>query len=101
MVRISIREDEVKQVVMLGGFLDTPSTPEVEKALKPLLGSVGKDVVIDCIELDYIASSILRLLLGILKNAKKDGHHVYIKNIESNIREAFQLTGFLNLFEQL
>jgi anti-anti-sigma factor len=51
--------------------------------------------------LDYLASSILRLLLGILKNAKKGGHHVYIKNIESNIREAFQLTGFLNLFEQL
>ena len=101
MVRISIREDEVKQVVMLGGFLDTPSTPEVEKALTPLLGSVGKDVVIDCIELDYIASSILRLLLGILKNAKKGGHHVYIKNIEPTIREAFQLTGFLNLFEQL
>ena len=55
MVRISIREDEVKQVVMLGGFLDTPSTPEVEKALTPLLGSVGKDVVIDCIEFEHTA----------------------------------------------
>ena len=99
MVRISIKEVEDKQVVKLGGYLDTPTTPEVEKALAPLLENVDKDVIIDCIDLDYIASSTLRLLLKILKNAKKDGHHVYIRNIDPNIREAFQLTGFINLFE--
>ena len=101
MVKISIREVEDKYVIMLGGYLDTSATPEVEKALAPLMESVDKDVILDCNDLDYIASSTLRLLLKILKNAKKDGHHVYIRNIDPNIREAFQLTGFINLFEEL
>ena len=101
MVRISIKDSEDKQIVKLGGYIDTPSTPEAEKALTPLLLHVDKDVIFDCIELDFIASSALRLLLKILKNAKAEGHHAYIVNIAPNIREAFQLTGFLNLFDQL
>ena len=101
MVKISIREVEDKYVIMLGGYLDTSATPEVEKALAPLMESVDKDVILDCNDLDYIASSTLRLLLGVMKNVKKGGHHMYIRNLDSNIREAFELTGFLRLFEEL
>jgi anti-anti-sigma factor len=101
MVKISIREVEDKYVIMLGGYLDTSATPEVEKALAPLMESVDKDVILDCNDLDYIASSTLRLLLGVMKNVKKGGHHMYIRNLDSNIREAFELTGFLRLFELL
>ena len=62
---------------------------------------VDKDIVFDCIDLEFIASSGLRLILKVLKNAKAEGHHAYIVNMAPNIREAFQLTGFLNLFDQM
>ena len=101
MARVSIIDKEDKHIVYLGGYMDTPSTPDVEKGLEPLLTKVDKDIIFDCISLDYIASSVLRLLLRILKNAKANSHHVYITNISPTIREAFKLTGFLNLFEQL
>jgi anti-anti-sigma factor len=101
MARVSIIDKEEMLTVKLGGYMDTPSTPDVEKGLEPLLTKVDKDVLFDCINLDYIASSVLRLLLRILKNAKANSHHVYITNISPTIREAFRLTGFLKLFEQL
>lgn len=101
MVKITIKENEGKQIVKLGGYIDTPSTPEAEQALTPLLLHVDKDIVFDCIDLDFIASSGLRLILKVLKNAKAEGHHAYIVNMAPNIREAFQLTGFLNLFDQM
>ena len=101
MARVSIIDKEEMLTVKLGGYMDTPSTPDVEKGLEPLLTKVDKDVLFDCINLDYIASSVLRLLLRILKNAKAEGHHAYIVNMAPNIREAFQLTGFLNLFDQM
>ena len=101
MVKISIQENGEKTIVMVGGYIDTPSTSEAEKALTPLLLHVDKDIVFDCIDLDFIASSGLRLILRILKNAKGEGHHAYIVNMAPNIREAFQLTGFINLFEEL
>ena len=101
MVRISIIESEGTLIVKVGGYIDTPNTPKAEEALTPLLLHVDKDVIFDCKDLVFIASSGLRLILKILKNAKANSHHVYITNISPTIREAFRLTGFLNLFEQL
>ncbi len=88
-------------VAILDGRLDTPSTPEAEKSLAPLLKCKDKDVILDCTEMTYIASSGLRIFLDILKVTKANGHHTYIKNICDNIKEAFELTGFIDLFEYL
>lgn len=101
MLKINIKEQEETMVAIMDGRLDTPSTPEAEKALKPLFHCDDKDIIIDCTELDYIASSGLRLLLEILKNSKAHGHHVFLKGISKSIREAFVLTGFINLFEYI
>lgn len=100
MVKISIKEQEDRKIVGVEGYLDTPATPEAEKGLAPLLENVDKDLVFDCTDLVFIASSALRLILKILKNAKARGHRVYVKNMAPNIREAFDLTGFLNLFDK-
>ena len=101
MVKISIQEQDDKMVAVFDGRLDTPSTPEAGKALEPLLQCDDKDVIFDCTRLDYISSSGLRLFLDILKHSKAHEHHVFIKNISAPIREAFVLTGFINLFEYI
>ena len=49
--------------------------------------------------MEYISSSGLRIFLGILKNTKAKGGHVYIKGISDDIRAVFAMTGFINLFE--
>ena len=85
----------------MNGRLDTPSTPEAEKALGPLYHCDDKDIIFDCKKLGYISSSGLRLLLEILKNSKAHGHHIFMKDLPNNIREAFVLTGFIDLFEYI
>jgi anti-anti-sigma factor len=101
MVKINVVDQDGYKVAILDGRLDTPATPEAESALAPLLRCDDKDIIFDCTELNYIASSGLRLLLEILKNAKAHDHHVYMKNISKNIKEAFVLTGFIDLFEYM
>ena len=86
-------------VAILEGRLDTAASPETEKAMSPLFDSEGKDIIIDCIDLEYISSSGLRIFLGILKNAEDKGDHVYIKGISNDVRAVFAMTGFINLFE--
>ena len=61
----SIEQLEDKFLVTLEGELDTAAAAEVEETLQPLFNSSGKDVVIDCTELEYIASSGWR----------QQGHH--------------------------
>jgi anti-sigma B factor antagonist len=101
MLKAFVEERDGFMIGIVDGRLDTPSTPLAEKGLAPLLSCSDKDIIIDCTDMNYIASSGLRLFLDILKNAKANGHHVYIKNISDNIREAFTLTGFIDLFEYI
>lgn len=95
----NIQEIDGKIVATLAGELDTVAAANVETALKPLLESEGKDIVIDCTDLEYIASSGLRILLSILKQAKAVGSRIVLKNVNDIIRDVFELTGFINFFE--
>ena len=94
-----IEEIDGKSVATLEGEMDTAAAMEVEDILKPLYQSNGKDVIIDCTNLEYIASSGLRILLSILKDAKASGSRVVLRNVNEDIKNVFSLTGFINIFE--
>lgn len=94
-----IEQREGKYLITLVGELDTAAAAEVEQTLQPLYTASGKDVVIDCAGLDYIASSGLRILISILKAAKAGGSRVLLKNMNEDIKTVFRLTGFINIFE--
>lgn len=98
-MKTNIEQLEDKYLVTLEGELDTAAAAEVEKTLQPLFSSEGKDVVIDCEGLEYIASSGLRILISILKGAKAGGSKVILKNMNEDIKSVFKLTGFINIFE--
>ena len=98
-MKTNIEQLEDKILVVLEGELDTAAAAEVEKTLQPLYATNGKDVIIDCEGLDYIASSGLRILISILKGAKAGGSKVVLKNMNENIKSVFKLTGFINIFD--
>ena len=99
MMTTSIQEKDSKIFAKLSGELDTAAAQETENALQPLLNCQGKDIVIDCTELEYISSSGLRVLLGILKKAQAVGSRVILKNVNDVIRDVLDLTGFISIFE--
>ena len=98
-MKTSIEQLEDKYLVTLEGELDTAAANDVEKTLQPLYSTSGKDVIIDCEGLEYIASSGLRILISILKGAKAGGSKVVLKNMNEDIKSVFKLTGFINIFE--
>lgn len=94
----TIIEKDGKYIVTLEGELDTAHALEFEEAMKPLHDVTGKEIIIECTELEYIASSGLRILLGLLKNAKAKGNKVVLKNMNDEIKDVFKMTGFIDLF---
>ena len=94
-----IEEIDDKYVATLDGEMDTAAALEAEEVLKPIYNSNGKDVIIDCTNLEYIASSGLRILLSILKGAKAAGSKVVLRGVNDDIKNVFKLTGFINIFE--
>ena len=93
-----IEELDDKYVATLEGEIDTAAAMKAEEVLKPLYQSNGKDVIIDCTNLEYIASSGLRILLSILKGAKACGSKVIMRNVNDDIKNVFKLTGFISIF---
>ena len=98
-MKTSIEQLEDKFLVTLEGELDTAAAVEVEQQLQPLYKTDGRDVIIECANLEYIASSGLRILISILKGAKAGGSKVVLKNLNEDIQSVFKLTGFISLFE--
>jgi anti-anti-sigma factor len=94
-----IEEKEGKYFVCLKGEMDTAAAMEAEQILQPLYKAEGRDVIIDCEGLEYIASSGLRILLSILKGAKAGGGRVVMRQMNDDIKDVFKLTGFIDLFE--
>ena len=94
-----IEEIDGKFIATLQGEMDTAAAAEVEKVMEPLYTSDGKDVIIDCTRLEYIASSGLRILISILKGAKSAGSRVVLRGVNDDIKSVFKLTGFDSIFE--
>ena len=98
-MKTSIQENEKQIVAVLEGELDTAAAPQFEADMQPVFESDGREILIDCTDLEYIASSGLRTLLNILKKAKGVGSRVVLKNVNEVIHDVLEMTGFVNLFE--
>ena len=98
-MKTTFKEENNQYVMYFEGRLDTAAASETEKEMQPLYEGEGKDIILDCTQLEYISSSGLRIFLGILKKAKTTGSHVYIRGENADIHNVFAMTGFTNLFE--
>ncbi|MBR4660496.1 MAG: STAS domain-containing protein, partial [Bacteroidales bacterium] len=64
-----------------------------------LTNEAGGTIIMDCSDLSYISSSGLRIFITLRKAAAAKGGKIIVRNISSEIRSVFMMTGFLNLFE--
>lgn len=85
--------------VYLEGRMDTSSSNETEAMLQPVYETDCKEIVIDCSQLVYIASSGMRLFLNLLLDTQPQGKHISIKGMSRQLHDMFDLTGFSNLFD--
>lgn len=79
--------------VVLSGRLDTTTAPQLEEALA-LEGIT--ELNFDFAALDYISSAGLRVLLAAQKTMNKQGA-MKITNVNSDIMEVFEITGFSDI----
>jgi anti-sigma B factor antagonist len=77
------------------GRLDTTTAPDLEKEISSSVEGIEK-LVLDFVELDYLSSAGLRVLLQAQKTMNKQGEMV-IKNVNETINDIFDVTGFIDI----
>lgn len=94
-MQIEINRNGSSFTVGLEGRLDTTTSPQLEKELKPVLPE-ATELFFDFANLEYISSAGLRVLLAAQKVMNKQGT-MTIRNVSSDIMEVFDITGFSDI----
>ncbi len=84
-----------KAIIKPEGRLDTVTAPELESALKEILNQTN-DLTFDFVNLNYISSAGLRVLLSAQKTMNSQGK-MTVKNVNETIMEIFEVTGFSDI----
>jgi len=86
-------------LINLKGKLDSVTSPQFEDALMRLIDEESYNFIFNCVELDYISSAGLRVLLIGAKKVKVKNGKIKLANLKKHIREVFEIAGFTAIFE--
>jgi len=98
---MELTEQITDQYVIIGitGRLDTTNYMALEKKLMDLIESHHDKILVDCLNMDYISSSGLRILLMALKKITLVKGRFVLCGLQENIHEIFEISGFTSIFE--
>ncbi len=97
---MDIIEEKKGGIVVLGlvGRLDSGTAAQMEEKVVSVLGAGTKQLVVNFVQLDYISSAGLRVLLMAAKKLKASGGVVALAALKPHIREVFDIAGFTAMF---
>lgn len=96
-MNINKKIDGTKMTITLDGKLDTSTAPVLEAELKSSLTGITS-LVLDFKDLQYISSAGLRTVL-MAKKAIGSSGEIVLANVNKNIMEVLELTGFQDILE--
>jgi anti-sigma B factor antagonist len=93
-MNISKKTENNYLVITLSGRLDSHTSPELAKSLEEHVEIDEKGIIFDMIDLDYISSAGLRLILNTSKFLKGKNKSFVLCQMQDHILEIFEISGF-------
>lgn len=95
---VKYNESENLWVIEPEGDMDIYTSADFKDKIIKVFEEKKADLLLDGQGLDYIDSTGLGALIGILKRVKESDHKIYLSNIKPNIRKLFSITELDKLF---
>jgi anti-anti-sigma factor len=81
-------------------ILEEHQIKELESAIVPLINENGDgELVLNFCNVQFMSSSVLGLLVKILKKVCELGGHLKLKNVNPNIYKVFKITQLTKIFD--
>jgi len=97
-MEINVLENGSNLTVEISGKIDTITSPELEKCLIDAM--TGKsETILDFDKVNYISSAGLRVVLFAKKVMDKENGKFAIINVDEDVFEVFEMTGFSDALE--
>ena len=98
-MNINFNEELDHWDVDLLGEVDIYTENELKDELNIAIEERPKNLVINMQNLDYIDSTGLGILIGVVKRLKQKQGDIYIVNTKPNVRKIFTITGLDKIFK--
>ena len=94
---ITITKQGNKTLVTLNGRIDTTNADKFQNDLLPLIQGENPDIDIDCSGMTYTSSQGLRMFLLLQKSVIARHGKMLMRNMNPQVKEVFDITGFSNI----
>ncbi|NIU01520.1 MAG: anti-sigma factor antagonist [Nitrosopumilaceae archaeon] len=97
--KINHREVQSYDVLELCGELDAHTASQLEDSLKKLIDQEKHQIIVNCKQLDYIASAGLGVFMAYIEDVRSLGGDIKLSNMNSKVYNVFDLLGFPSLYD--
>jgi len=103
MKNFSINHKQVDSydVLELNGELDAHTASQLENSLKELIDREKHNIIVNCDNLDYIASAGLGVFMAYIEDVRSLGGDIKLTNMNPKVYNVFDLLGFPTLYDIL
>ena len=96
---IELEKHDRGMIVRIEGRLDAASTPQLERALEPLLKEGVTRLLLDFTQVEYLSSAGMRLLLSVTKRLKVKGGLLLLFSLGDEVKEIIRMAGFEKILQ--
>lgn len=99
--KISHRQTSGYDILELEGELDAHTASQLEDSLRQLINKNKASIIVNCRELDYIASAGLGVFMAYIEDVRGTGGDIKLTNMNEKVYNVFDLLGFPTLYDIL
>ena len=92
------QKDEAR-VLYINGFINAHTVQDFEKSIQSVLAERNYRILINCKELEYINSSGLGVLMGVIEEIQDNNGFLYLSDMNETVFNIFDTLGFTHLFK--
>lgn len=96
---INHRRIEHVDVLDLRGELDAHTASKLEDSLKKLIEKNNHNIIVNCSDLEYIASAGLGVFMAYIEDVRGLGGDIKLTNMNERVYNVFDLLGFPTLYD--
>jgi len=101
MAELTVRaaDKEQARILYVDGYINAHTVQDFEKAVQSLLDEQQYRILINCRDLEYINSSGLGVLMGVIEEIQENGGFLYLSDMNETVFNIFDTLGFTHLFK--
>ena len=99
--QINHRQADQVDVLEISGELDAHTASKLEDSLKSLIDKNKHNIIVNCNNLEYIASAGLGVFMAYIEDVRGLGGDIKLTNMNNKVYNVFDLLGFPTLYDIL